>query len=56
VSEQEQHPSDKYEPPHVEGVPAEDGPAITAAGASGDDGAQEGPEWRPSGDAEEEGK
>jgi hypothetical protein len=38
-----------YEPPQVEHVPAEDGPAITAAGKS-----QKGPEWRPTGDVDKE--
>jgi hypothetical protein len=40
-----------YEPPQVENVPAEDGPAVTSAGKT-----QKGPEWRPLGDADEEGK
>jgi hypothetical protein len=31
-----------YDPPKVEEVPAEDGPAVTAAG-----GTAPGPEWRP---------
>jgi hypothetical protein len=40
---------DRYEPPEVEELPAEDGPAVTAAGFTGpEDG--EGPEWRPADD------
>ncbi len=35
-----------YDPPQVEDVPAEDGPAITAAGTTGSDGGGPGPEWR----------
>lgn len=40
-----------YEPPQVEDLPTQDGPAVTAAGDSPqdqDDGGI-GPEWRPSG-------
>jgi hypothetical protein len=34
-----------YEAPRADDVPSEDGPAVTAAGASSDD--FQGPEWRP---------
>jgi hypothetical protein len=41
----------EYEPPLVEDLPTEDGPAIAAAGAAGDQGDEDvsagGPEWRP---------
>ena len=36
-----------YEPPDVEEMPAEDGPAVTAAGESPQQDLNEGPEWRP---------
>jgi hypothetical protein len=41
-----------YEPPRVEDVPAEDGPAVTAAGGTGSaDTNTTGAEWRPGEDA-----
>jgi hypothetical protein len=32
--DQQQPPSEGYEPPRVEDIPAKDGPAVTAAGDS----------------------
>jgi hypothetical protein len=43
MSEERQQQAEGYEPPHAKDVPAEDGPAVTAAGVTGDGG----PEWRP---------
>jgi hypothetical protein len=37
-----------YEPPQVEELPAEDGPAVTAAGKSPPGDTDSGPEWQPS--------
>jgi hypothetical protein len=50
MSEERKHPEqpEDYEPPQVEDVPAEDGPAVTAAGDSPpQDIGLPGPEWRP---------
>jgi hypothetical protein len=38
--------AEDYEPPRVEDVPAEDGPAVTAAGKTPPED-DRGPEWRP---------
>jgi hypothetical protein len=43
VSEQEQPEREVYEPPQVENVPAEDGPAVTAAGGTGSDNRDDNP-------------
>jgi hypothetical protein len=53
MSEREEPRPEGYEPPQVEEVPTIDGPAVTAAGESQTD-LDEGPEWRPTGDGEEE--
>ena len=37
MSDRDERQAEEYEPPQVENVPAEDGPAITAAGTSGGD-------------------
>jgi hypothetical protein len=37
VSDRDDRPAEDYEPPQVEEVPAEDGPAVTAAGTTGRD-------------------
>jgi hypothetical protein len=50
VSGREDLPAQGYEPPQVENVPAEDGPAITAAGKT----VTPGVEWRPTDDTGEE--
>jgi hypothetical protein len=34
LSDRDNSPAEKYDPPQVEEVPTEDGPAITAAGFS----------------------
>jgi hypothetical protein len=39
--------TESYEPPEVEQMPAEDGPAVTAAGKSPEPDEPIGPEWRP---------
>jgi hypothetical protein len=46
--------ADEYEPPRVEDVPAEDGPAVTAAGKTPQDISVPGPEWRPLASTEED--
>ena len=53
MTDRDEKPAEGYDPPQVEDVSAEDGPAVTAAGITGDD-TDDGPEWRPSGDAEED--
>ena len=46
-----------YEPPQVEDVPAEDGPAVTAAGTQqGTDIQAPGAEWRPQEDPGDRGE
>jgi hypothetical protein len=55
VSEREEPRPEGYEPPRVEEVPTTDGPAVTAAGKTVTDG-DEGPEWRPTGDVDKEGR
>ena len=45
---------DDYEPPEVEEMPAEDGPAVTAAGSTEQD-TPVGPEWRPE-EGDDEGR
>jgi hypothetical protein len=37
LSDRDNTPAEEYDPPQVEEVPADDGPAITAAGITGDD-------------------
>jgi hypothetical protein len=37
----------QYDPPQVEQIPAESGPAVTAADQSGPADNPPGPEWRP---------
>jgi len=54
MSDRDERQAEDYDPPQVEDVPAEDGPAITAAGVTRGDNTEPGPEWRPNGDAEEE--
>ena len=43
----EKRPDDHYDPPEVEQIPTESGPAVTAAGESGTDTPIPGVEWRP---------
>jgi len=43
---QQGHQEREYEPPRVEDVPAEDGPAVTAAGKSPPPDEQLAAEWR----------
>ena len=38
---------DQYDPPQVEQIPTESGPAVTAAGESGEPDTPIGPEWQP---------
>jgi hypothetical protein len=49
LSDRHDKAAEGYEPPHVENVPAEDGPAVTAAGKT-----VKGPEWRPLEDVDKE--
>ena len=42
--------TERYEPPYVEQLPAEDGPAVTAAG----DSPTPGPEWRPESETDDD--
>ena len=54
----EKPPREQYDPPEVEQIPTEAGPAVTAAGESGTgDTTTPGVEWRPAvpPDSEEEG-
>ncbi len=44
----EKRSDEQYDPPQVEQIPTDSGPAVTAAGESpGPDNPAPGPEWRP---------
>ena len=47
MSDDDRAERENYEPPEVEEMPAEDGPAVTAAGDSPTQDEPPGPEWRP---------
>ncbi len=51
----EKNPQDQYDPPQVEQIPTDSGPAVTAAGKSpGNDDVPDGVEWRPAAPDDEE--